>query len=160
MRKRIIGSVQQETEKGVSNWLDLAELVDVEITSEDIDYPIENALITGKDSGWRAAESGKQTIRLIFSQPQQIKRIRVDFEEAQQQRTQEYFLRWSSSLLEEPMLKEIVRQQWNFSPDGGAIRETEDHQVELASVTILELQIIPEISGGDAIASLLKMQIA
>src|SRR5207244_6980753 len=38
--------------------------------------------------------------------------------------------------------REIVRQQWNFSPPK-TIREMEEYQVELSDVTILELVIVP-----------------
>ena len=55
--------------------------------------------------------------------------------------------------------KEIVRQQWNFSPPG-AIREVEEYQVELSNVTVLELVIKPNISGGLAIASLKNLRLS
>jgi len=54
---------------------------------------------------------------------------------------------------------EIVRQQWNFSPEG-ATSETEDLHVELPAVTVLELSIIPEISGENALASLAQLRLA
>jgi hypothetical protein len=55
--------------------------------------------------------------------------------------------------------QEIVRQQWNFSPLG-ATSEKEDYPVELAAVTVLELSIIPDISGKDAVASLEQLRLA
>ena len=39
---------------------------EVEVTSEEATYPIESALIPNHGVGWRAAEGGKQTIRLHF----------------------------------------------------------------------------------------------
>ena len=39
--------------------------------------------------------SGAQTIRLIFDQPQKLKRISLVFEESETERTQEFVLRWS-----------------------------------------------------------------
>jgi hypothetical protein len=53
----------------------------VEITSEDEAYPIECALQEGERRGWRAAEAGPQIIRLLFDQPQRLKRIGLVFEE-------------------------------------------------------------------------------
>ena len=53
----------------------------VEITSEEKDYPIEAAFVSGETPGWRAAEPGPQTIRLVFDQPQTLKRISLVFEE-------------------------------------------------------------------------------
>jgi hypothetical protein len=66
-------------------------------------------------------------------------------------------LRWSPD--DGQSFHEIVRQQWNFSPTGET-SETEDHQVDLSSVTVLELNIIPDISGGNSIASLAKLRLA
>jgi hypothetical protein len=153
MRKRLIGPVEQEV---ADPWLDLERLADVEMTSEDASFPIESALRPG-GAGWRAATPGKQTIRLLFEAPQTIRRIRIAFAEPSVQRTQEYVLRWSADRGQS--LREIVRQQWNFSPDG-ASSETEDHAVVLPGVTMLELVIIPDISGGSAVASLAQFRIA
>jgi hypothetical protein len=52
-----------------------------------------------------------------------------------------------------------VRQQWNFSSPG-AVREIEDYAVDLSNVGVLELMIVPDKSGGEARASLVKMRIA
>ena len=157
MRKRIITPVQQETASLDQVWLNMEELADVEITSEDSDHPIESALLPGRASGWRAAEPGKQTIRLLFAEPQQLRRIWLNFVETRTERTQEYVLRWSQD--RGRSFQEIVRQQWNFNPQD-ATSETEDHHVELPAVTVLELIIIPDISGGHAFASLAQLRLA
>ena len=153
MRKRIIEH-QQETGQ---DWLNLEELAEVEITSEDPDHPIESALLPGGASGWRAAGPGKQTIRLLFVHPLRLRRIWLNFVEPVTERTQEYVLRWSPDGGQS--FREIVRQQWNFSPQGTS-SETEDHHVELPAVTVLELIIIPDIGGKDAIASLAQLRLA
>ena len=157
MHKRIIGWAQQETAPSDPDWLNVEDLAAVEITSEDAAYPIESALLPSGASGWRAAEPGRQTIRLLFAHPQPLRRIRLNFVESVSERTQEYVLRWSSD--DGQSFREIVRQQWNFSPQG-ATCETEDHQVDLAAATILELSIIPDIRGGNALASLAEMRLA
>ena len=157
MRKRIISPVQQETASSGQHWLNVEGLVEVEITSEDAAHPIESALLSGSASGWRAAAPGKQTIRLLFSHPQRLQRIWLSFAEPLAERTQEYVLCWSADGGQS--FREIVRQQWHFSPQGAA-RETEDHQVDLAAVTLLELSIIPDISGGNTVASLEQLRLA
>ncbi|MBL3601357.1 MAG: carbohydrate-binding protein [gamma proteobacterium endosymbiont of Lamellibrachia anaximandri] len=157
MRKRIITPVQQATLPPDQNWLDLEGLVEVEITSEDASYPIESALLPGRDSGWRAAGPGEQTIRLLFANPQRLRHIWLSFVETRSERTQEYLLRWSPDGGQS--FREIVRQQWNFSPQA-ATSETEDHHVELPAVTVLELTIVPDTSGGDAVASLAQLRLA
>jgi hypothetical protein len=157
MRKRIITPAHQETELPDLEWLDVEGLAEVEITSEDVAHPIEFALLPGQVSGWRAAGPGKQTIRLIFDQPQTLKRIWLQFVDNDTERTQEFVLRWSSDGGQS--FREIVRQQWNFSPDG-ARSETEELHVALTGVTVIELEIIPDISGGDAFASLAQLRLA
>jgi len=157
MRKRIIDPVQQKTASLEGDWLNVEGLAEVEITSEDAAHPIEAALVSGHASGWRAAGPGKQTIRLLFAQPQRIRRIWLNFVEPQRERMQEYVLRWSADGGQS--FREIVRQQWNFSPQG-APSQTEDHHVELPAVTVLELSIIPDTSGGSAVASLDQLRLA
>lgn len=157
MRKRLVTTARQNTPHPDHDWLDLENLAEVEITSEDAAYPVESALLPEGRAGWRAAEPGMQTIRLLFAHPQQIRWIRLAFVESSVQRTQEYVLRWSAD--GGNSYREIVRQQWNFDPDG-ASTETEDHRVELSGVTTLELCIIPNISGGNAVASLAQFRIA
>ncbi len=157
MRKRIIDSNLQDRASQNEVWLNVEDLADVEVTSEDKAHPIESALLPGPPSGWRAAASGKQTIRLLFSRPQPLRRVRLDFAEPNVERTQEYVLRWSED--GGKSFREIVRQQWNFSPQG-ATTETEIHDVELPAVTVLELSIIPDTSGGNAIASLEQLRVA
>lgn len=157
MRKRIITPFQQEEASLDQDWLNMEELAEVEITSEDAAHPIESALLPGRTSGWRAAGPGKQTIRLLFANPQPLRRIRLNFVEPCTERTQEYVLRWSPDGGQS--YREIVRQQWNFSPQG-TTSETEDLYVELSAVTVLELSIIPDISGGNAFASLAKLRLA
>ena len=157
MRKRIITPVQQETAPLDQDWLNMEGLAEVEITSEDSGHPIESALLPGRASGWRAAGPGKQTIRLLFANPQRLRRIRLNFVESRTERTQEYVLRWSPDGGQS--YREIVRQQWNFSTQG-ATSETEDLHVELSAVTVLELSIIPDISGGNAFASLAHLRLA
>ena len=129
----------------------------VEITSENKDYPVESAFASEEAQGWRAAEAGTQTIRLVFDQPQRLKRISVVLEEKETGRTQEFVLRWSAD--GGNSFREIVRQQWNFSPPE-TIREVEEYQVELASVTVLELVIVPNVSGGSARASLKSLRLS
>jgi hypothetical protein len=157
MRKRIIAPDQPQTSPPDDDWLNVENLAEVEITSEDAAHPIESALLSGGAGDWRAAEPGKQTIRLIFTRPHRLRRIWMEFEENHLERTQEYVLRWSADGGQS--FREIVRQQWNFSPQG-ATGETEDHHVELPAVTVLELTIIPDTGGGEAIASLQQMRLA
>ena len=157
MRKRLISQTLPSPGFSAQDWLNVDRLASVEVTSEEEGYPIESALLGGEKRGWRAANVGTQIIRLIFDEPQKIKRIWLVFEEAENTRTQEFVLRWSVDT--EHSFREIVRQQWNFSPPD-AVRETEDYAVEIPGVKALELVIVPDIRSGAARASLRNLRLA
>jgi hypothetical protein len=57
MRKRIIDHQPRDVGAEESDWLDLERLALVEVSSEDVGYPIESALIQGMGLGWRAAQA-------------------------------------------------------------------------------------------------------
>jgi hypothetical protein len=157
MRKHIIGHSPRDVSAAKQGWLDLERLAQVEITSEDVDFSIESALIPGTGPGWRATQPGEQTIRLLFDEPLRLRRIHLVFHENEQERTQEFVLRWSPD--GGRSFREIVRQQYNFSPPE-ATREVEDYDIDFDGVTALELKIVPNISGGSARASLAQLRIA
>lgn len=157
MRKRILTPTPKMVQGRAEDWLDVERAAMVELTSEEEDYPLESVFVSGETRGWRAAEPGPQTIRLIFDQPQRLKQILLVFEETEIPRTQEFLLRWSSD--GGTSFREIVRQQWNFSPPE-TIREVEQYRVELANVNVLELIIVPNISGGPNRASLKNLRLS
>lgn len=157
MRKRIIHQGPQDVSPANQQWLNVETLAQVEVTSEDAAHPIESALIPGAGSGWRAGQPGQQTVRLLFDVPQRIRRLHLVFQEDDHERTHQFVLRWSSDGGQS--YREIVRQQYNFSPPG-ATSECEDYTVDLDGVTALELSIVPDISGGSARASLEQLRIA
>jgi len=157
MRKRLITPKPQDAPSPNEDWLDLDSAAVVEVTSEEKGYSVESALVSGDVQGWRAADSSPQTIRLIFDVPQRIRRIWLVFEETEAERTQEFVLRWFSD--GGHSFREIVRQQWNFSPPE-TTREIEDYPVELSDLTVLELVMVPDKSRGAARASLKSMRLA
>ena len=157
MRKRIISQAPQEILPADQTWLDLETLAQVEVTSEDPAHPIESALLPEIGSGWKAAVPGEQTIRILFEQPQRLRRICLLFREDKQERSQEFVLRRKSSSAES--FREIVRQQYNFSPPS-TTEELEIYQLQLDNVIALELTIIPDRSGGSAHASLSELRLA
>ena len=148
LRKQIL----QEPIAHKRQWLDLASLARFEISSEDAEHPIDNALKPDERS-WRAAEDGVQTIRITFDSPQTISRIVVLFEEHDHSRTQEFALSWRNSRNSE--WREIVRQQFNFSPPSATI-EREEFNVSVKDAIGVELRIVPNISG-DRRASLREL---
>jgi hypothetical protein len=151
MRKRIVNTHSAGvTAESRTSWLDLTQIATVEVSSEDPRFPIESAFTEGTQ-GWRAGEPGLQQIRLIFDQPVSVRRIQLRFHDSTTERTQEFILRWSAAHGGES--REIIRQQWNFSPAGSAT-EVEDYAVDLDNLSVLELAIRPDISRHEAKASL------
>jgi hypothetical protein len=157
MRKRITNQGTESVSPLNQQWLNVEHLAQVEVTSEDAAHPIESALIPSAGPGWRAVQSGQQTVRLLFDEPQRLRHMRLLFQEDNQERTQQFVLRWSSDGGQS--YREIVRQQYNFSPPA-TTSECEDYTVDLDGVTALELSIVPDISRGPARASLAQLRLA
>jgi len=156
MRKRITNQGTGSVSPSNRQWLNVEHLAQVEVTSEAAAHPIESALIPSAGPGWRAEEPGQQTVRLLFDEPQRVRHIRLLFQEDERQRTQEFVLRWSSDGGQS--YREIVRQQYNFSPPGST-SECEDYDVGIDRVTALELTIVPDISGAPVCASLAELRL-
>jgi hypothetical protein len=159
MRKSIV-SPSTTTATPISDlWRDLERIARVEISSEDEGFPIENALGKRVTEGWRAATTGPQLIRLHFDEPQTIRRIHLQFVDKTSERSQEFAV-FAGHGTE---LKEIVRQQWSFSPQG-ATEEIEDYTVDLKGVTTFELRIDPDRSHdpklSQSYASLQSLKVA
>jgi hypothetical protein len=138
-------------------WLDLQQIASVEVTSEDPNFPIESALSANEGPGWRAADPGEQIIRIVLDNPRPLRRIRLEFSETKIGRTQEFALRWSQ--VGGPF-REIVRQQWNFSPQGST-SEVEDYKINLDSASALELRLKPDLAlSSSALATLAAWRVA
>src|ERR1700761_4341415 len=141
MRKSIVSPSTAVATPLNELWRDLERIARVEISSEDEMFPIENALGKKVTEGWRAATTGPQLIRLHFDEPQTIRRIHLQFVDRSSERSQEFAV-FAGHGTE---LKEIVRQQWTFSPQGST-EEVEDYTVDLKGVTTFELRIDPDRS--------------
>jgi hypothetical protein len=158
MRKSVTNSDKTGTTlQPDQEWLDLAEIARVEVTSEDPEYPIEFAFNHGQGPGWRASRTGQQTVRLLFDEPQRLRRMWLRFSEPDAQRTQQFTLRWSAD--EHGPLVDILRQQWNFSPNGSST-EIEDYKLELSRVRVLELVIDPDLGKSQTVATIADWRLA
>ncbi|MFN7995177.1 MAG: hypothetical protein U0Q18_16330 [Bryobacteraceae bacterium] len=154
MRKVIGGQDAEAPKRTEPEWLDIARIAAVELSSEDPAFTIESAF-RNESPGWRAGVPGEQRIRLIFDEPREVRRIRLRFIEHETERTQEFVLRSESN----GASRETLRQQWNFSP-GGSTVEVEDYTLDLHGVTALELVIEPDITVKRAIATLAEWRMA
>lgn len=111
-------------------------------------------MLAGKQE-WRAAVTGEQTIRLTFGGPQQVSHILLRFVEKDMERTQEFSLGWAGE--GDGPFRDLVRQQWTFSPQG-ATEEVEHYHFDLKGVRAIELTIRP--GRPDAVASLAEFRLA
>jgi hypothetical protein len=141
MRKSIVSPSAVAAPPISELWRDLERIARVEISSEDDQFPIEHALGKKETAGWRAAGTGPQLIRLHFDEPMNIRRLRLHFVDKAAERSQEFAVFAGSG----SELKEVVRQQWTFSPYGST-EEIEDYTVNLSGITTLELRIDPDRS--------------
>lgn len=98
-----------------------------------------------------AGEVGDQALVLAFDAPQAIRHVIVAVEEPAVARTQE--LRLAISQDGGRTYREVLRQEYNFSPSGSAF-EREDWVVPAEGVTHLRLQIRPDKGGHPCRASL------
>jgi hypothetical protein len=141
MRKTILANDDAVTKPVGGVWLDLEKIARVEISSEDAAFPIEHALGAAATTGWRAAGTGPQTVRIHFDDPQAVRRIQVHVIDRATERSQEFAIFAET----DGGRREVVRQQFSFSP-GGSTEEIEDYSVELNGVTMVELKIDPDRS--------------
>ena len=159
MRKSIVSPSAVATTPINDLWRDLERIARVEISSEDEQFPIEHALGKKGTTGWRAAGTGPQLIRLHFDEPLNIKRLRLHFVERAAGRSQECAVYAGAG----SELKEVVRQQWSFSPYGST-EEIEDYTVNLSGITTLEVKIDPDRSHdpkmSQAYATLQSLKLA
>lgn len=156
MRKRLVPHKAGNRLPEEPDWLGLETSAEAEVTSEDAEFPLEAALGMVAGPGWKAAEPGAQTVRLLFDHPLRVRRIHLEFFEEQRERTQEFVLLWSND--GGKTYRELLRQQFNFS--SSATREIEDYAVNLDAVSALELRIIPDLSRRETRATLRRLQIA
>jgi hypothetical protein len=138
------------------SWLDLDKVATVELSSEDPEHPFEHALRPNANEGWKAATPGPQVIRIRFDAPSLIRRVHLVFLEEIKERAQEIAL--FATQKADPR-RELVRQQWVFSPSGSK-NEVEDFYFDLRDVVMLELQIDPGRHNKEVFATLQTIQIS
>lgn len=136
--------------------LELERAAVVEVTSEEKEFPVESALLAGETCGWRAASPGTQTIRLVFDELQKLKHISLI------SRKNKRSARKNSScdgLRIKGNRFEKLCASSGTSAHPTQFARTEEYQLELSGVTVLELTIVPDVGGGTAHASLKSMRL-
>jgi hypothetical protein len=131
-------------------WLDLDAVADVTIVAGGRRAP-------RNPPAWTADCSGEQLIEVRFRQPTPVSHLRVTCSEFEQSRTQEMTI-WAS-LHRGEQHREVLRQQFNFSPDG-ATQEVEEYALQLEAVSAIQLRIVPSIDGRLAVARVKELRLA
>ena len=122
----------------------IADVAVVEVTSEQPHHPIDHAFDSSRGLGatrWIADAPGTQFVTLVFDRPQTIRQIGIEVEETEQSRTQE--LTVSASSDDGRTYRELIRQEFHFSPPGTTF-EQERWSISVGAVTHLRLEIRPD----------------
>jgi hypothetical protein len=137
----------------------VVSIATVLVTSETAEYPIENIFDSHRGPGgtrWIAEAAGEQTLILAFDTPQSIRKVRLEVEEPAIPRTQE--LQLSLSQDGGQTYREVLRQEYNFSPPGTSFQR-EEWTVPAQNVTHLRLWIKPDKGGKPCRATLTSFAI-
>ena len=137
--------------------IEIADVARVQVTSEEADHPIDHAFDRNRGPGgsrWIAGAPGEQSVTLLFDHPQTIRQVGVEVEELADSRTQELALFVSSD--GGRTYRELVRQEFNFSPLGTSF-ERELWSVPSDAVTHLRLEIKPDKGGRFGRATLTSL---
>ncbi|HXI71176.1 MAG TPA: discoidin domain-containing protein [Verrucomicrobiae bacterium] len=156
MRKKIITTPSSSTTP-VADGLDVGAIATVLVTSELTGHPVENAFDGQRGPGstrWVSEIGGEQTLNLAFDAPQTIRTVGLEIEETEESRTQE--LQLAISLDGEKTYRELLRQEFHFSP-GGSTFEREEWTINAEGVTHLRLQIKPDKGGRPCRASVTSL---
>jgi len=156
MRKQIIKS-SAATGASLHGGLDVDSIATVLVTSELADHPVDNAFDGQHGPGssrWVSETGGEQALILAFDAPQNIRTVGLEIEETGENRTQELQLAVSGD--GGKTYRELVRQEFNFSPAGTTF-EREEWTINAEAVTHLRLQIKPDKGGRPCRASVTSL---
>ena len=156
LRKQVIKAISLAPMR-TSDAIDIAAVATVLVTSEEPDHPIDHAFDDRRGPGgsrWIAGEPGEQTVILAFDSPQAIRRVALEVEEPEVARTQELQLAVSTD--GGRTYRELLRQEFNFSPTGTTF-ERENWAVNSDAVTHLRLHIKPDKGGNPSRATITSL---
>jgi hypothetical protein len=159
MLRKQVGSTRSRESRSFDGEISIPDVATVQVTSEEADHPIDNAFDHNRGPGgsrWIADGPGEQTVILLFDSPQTIRKIGVEVEELAVSRTQELSVSVSSD--GGRTYRELVRQEFNFSP--GTSFERELWSAPEGAVTHLRLEIKPDKGGRVGRATLTALMLA
>ena len=154
LRKKIIPAAARLAAHTPANSIDIIRSAELIATSESENFPLDNIFdgSTGPGSSqWVAGSTGPQTLLFKFDAPQHITGIIYEIEETEVARTQETCFEASSD--SGAHFREILRQEYNFSPTGATFQR-EELNVDLPGITDLKMTIRPDKGNRDCRAKL------
>ena len=156
LRKQII-KPHPATQGITPGEIDIASVAMVQVTSESPEHPIDHVFDEHRGqrgTRWIAGEPGEQIVILAFDSPQTIRHVSLEVQEPEVTRTQE--LQLSLSCDGGQNFRELLRQEYNFSPPGTTF-EREDLAISAQGVTHLRLVIKPDKRGVPCLATLTSL---
>jgi hypothetical protein len=153
MRKRVLGFEESPGTREIP----IASVATVLVSSEDVDHPIDHAFDHHGGPGgtrWIAGKAGEQTVEVAFDAPQSVRQVYLEVEERDVSRTQELELLVSTD--GGKSYRELLRQEFNFSPQGATF-EREEWTISEADVTHLRIRVKPDKGGRSCLASLTSL---
>lgn len=154
LRKQIIQPVDSHVSSGEISIPDTATIL---VTSERADHPIDCICDGQRGPGstrWIAEQPGDQTVVLAFDTAQNIHIVGLEIEERDVNRTQELTL--ATSRDGGQTYREVLRQEFNFSPSGTTFQH-EEWRVAAEGITHLRVWIRPDKGGNPCHASMTSL---
>jgi hypothetical protein len=139
MLRKLIITPHLATPDATTGEIDIAVVATVQVTIESPDHPIDLVFDPLRGPGgtrWIDGELDEQTMTLAFDAPQTINQILLEVDEPEVARTQE--LQLSLSCDGGRTYRELLRQEYNFSPAGTTLGR-EKWTVSVQGVTHLRL---------------------
>jgi hypothetical protein len=146
LRKQILPKSPAAKTRRVEE-ISIPDVATVLITSEMPEHPIDHICDDQRGPGgtrWIAGEPGEQTLILVFDTPRNLHAVDLEIEEPDVSRTQELSLAVSNDGGQ--TYREVLRQEYNFSPPHTTF-EREEWHVPAEAVTNLRLSIKPDKGG-------------
>ena len=151
LRKQLIQPIDTRVLQGEISIPDTATVL---VTSERLDHPIDYICDGKRGPGgtrWIAEQPGDQTVVLVFDAARDIHVVSLEIEEDEVGRTQELTLSTSSDGGQ--TYREMLRQEFNFSPPGTTF-EHEEWRLAAKDITHVRIWIRPDKSGRPCYASM------
>jgi hypothetical protein len=140
-----------------SDEISIPDVATVFVTSEMPSHPVDYICDGQRGPGstrWIADEVGDQTVVLAFDTARKLKKVKLEVEEPDTSRTQELALAISGDGGQ--TYREVVRQEYNFSPPSTTF-EREEWRVPSEGVTNVRLWIRPDKGGKPCRATITSL---